>query len=301
MHLRLTGLLAAVHTPLLDNGNINLLIVERQKQLLVDAGMTGVFVCGTTGECHSLTVAERQQLAARWVMAAGKQMAIVVHVGHNCLPNAQSLATHAQQIGATAIATMAPSFFRPTTADELIDYCAAVASAAPRLPFYYYDIPSMTGVHVPAAELLERGLDKIPNLNGIKFTNPDLDGLQACLAAREGRYNILFGFDELLLSALKLGAHGGVGGTYSVAPALYKQLYQAHHDGDLETAERLQATATKLVGACAQRGVVRAGKAAMALLGINCGDPRLPLVPLADQERAALSAALHECGLGRSA
>src|SRR5512137_721709 len=67
MHLRLNGLIAAVHTPLLDTGNVNLMVVERQSQHLLRGGMAGVFVCGTTGECHSLTVAERQQLTARWV------------------------------------------------------------------------------------------------------------------------------------------------------------------------------------------------------------------------------------------
>ena len=77
MHLRLTGLIAAVHTPLLDNGNVNLMVVERQAKYLLSGGVSGVFVCGTTGECHSLTVAERQQLAARWISVAGKQMPMI--------------------------------------------------------------------------------------------------------------------------------------------------------------------------------------------------------------------------------
>lgn len=294
MHLKIQGLLAAVHTPLLSNGNVNLMIVERQSQHVLRGGMAGVFVCGTTGECHSLTVAERQQLAVRWMTLVGKQMAIVVHVGHNCLPNAQALAAHAQQIGATAIAAMAPSFFRPSNVDELIDYCAAIASHAPRVPFYYYDIPSMTGVNLPASELLNRGLDKIPTLAGVKFTNPDLVELQACLAAREGRFNILYGFDEMLLDALKLGAHGGVGGTYSVAPEQYKSLFTSHHEGDLAQAELIQARCTRLVHEFARLGVVRAGKAAMKLLGIDCGSPRLPLVALTADEIEQLRRALAE-------
>ncbi len=297
MHLRLNGLLAAVHTPLLETGNVNLMVVERQSQFLLRGGMSGVFVCGTTGECHSLTVAERQQLTARWVSLAGKQMPIVVHVGHNCLPNAQALAAHAQQVGATAIATMAPSFFRPSDVNELIGYCAAVASHAPRLPFYYYDIPSMTGVHVPAAELLERGLEKIPTLTGVKYTNPDLQGLQACLAARNGRFNVLFGFDEMLLDALQLGAHGGVGGTYGVAPALYKSLFSAQQTGDIEMARRVQERCAQLVRQFAGLGVVRAGKAAMKLLGIDCGQVRLPLCPLSDVEAATLRQALEAAEL----
>ncbi|MFO0871864.1 MAG: dihydrodipicolinate synthase family protein [Pirellulales bacterium] len=297
MHLRIHGLLAAVYTPLLPNGNVNLIVVERQSQHVLRSGLAGVFVCGTTGECHSLTVAERQQLAARWVSLVGRQMAIVVHVGHNCLPNAQSLAAHAQQIGATAIAAMAPSFFRPTNVDELIDYCAAVAGHAPRVPFYYYDIPSLTGVHLPAAELLERGLERIPTLAGVKYTNPDLPGLQACLAARDGRFNVLYGFDEQLLPALQLGAHGGVGGTYGLAPELYKTIFTAHQAGDLETATTLQQRCTRLVQQLAPLGVVRAGKAAMKCLGIDCGSVRLPLRDLADGELESLRQALTEAGL----
>lgn len=297
MHLRLTGLLAAVHTPLLDSGQVNLMAVDKQAKRLLAGGMSGVFVGGTTGECHSLTVAERQQLAVRWMTLAGKQMAIVIHVGHNCLPNAQSLAAHAQQIGATAIAAMAPSFFRPENVDALIDYCAAIASHAPRLPFYYYDIPGMTGVRLPASELLERGLDKIPTLNGIKFTNADLDELSRCLAARDGRYNILFGFDEMLLDALKRGAHGGVGGTYNVAPSVYKSIVTAHQQGDLETAQREQDRCTAMVRTLARLGVVRSAKAAMKMLGVDCGSVRLPLVDLSPDEREILRASLAELDL----
>lgn len=297
MHLRLSGLIAAVHSPLLDNGNVNLMVVERQAKHILGGGISGAFVCGTTGECHSLTVAERQQLAARWVSVAGKQMPIVVHVGHNCLANAQALASHAQQIGATAIAVMAPCFFRPSTVDELISYCAAIASHAPRLPFYYYDIPSMTGVTLSASEFLERGLEKIPTLNGVKFTNPDLDELQRCLAARDHRYNVLFGFDELLLSALQRGVHGAVGGTYNVAPQLYKSIVQAHADRDESSAQASQERATKMVHTLASMGVIRSSKAAMKLLGLDLGLPRLPLSGLSAGELSVLREQLDELQL----
>ena len=297
MHLRLSGLIAAVHTPLLDNGNVNLMVVERQAKYLLSGGVSGAFVCGTTGECHSLTVAERQQLAARWISVASKHMPIVVHVGHNCLANAQALAAHAQQIGAIAIAAMAPSFFRPTTVDELISYCAAIASHAPRLPFYYYDIPSMTGVNLPASEFLDRGLEKIPTLNGVKFTNSDMAELDRCLAVRDQRYNVLFGFDELLLNALQRGVHGAVGGTYNVAPQLYKSIIQSFQDGDLATAQSQQERAVKLVHALAALGVIRAGKAAMKLVGMDMGQVRLPLCNLSADELATLRGQLDELGL----
>src|SRR5947209_17091760 len=104
MTLRLTGLVAAPHTPLHADGSLNLAAIECQAQLLLETGVRGAFVCGTTGESHSLTVEERMQVAARWLQVAGGRLPVVVHVGHNCLADARALAAHAQRIGADAIA-----------------------------------------------------------------------------------------------------------------------------------------------------------------------------------------------------
>jgi N-acetylneuraminate lyase len=128
--------------------------------------------------------------------------AVIVHVAHSSVDESRELAAHAQQIGADACATVGPTFFRPASVERLVEYCARVASGAPNLPFYYYHMPVMTGVNLPMPEFLKTASRQIPNLAGIKFTDENLMSYSQCLNFEDGRFNILFGRDEILLAAL---------------------------------------------------------------------------------------------------
>ncbi|MCO6454493.1 MAG: dihydrodipicolinate synthase family protein [Pirellulaceae bacterium] len=295
MPRRLTGLIAAVHTPLHPDGSLRLEMIERQAELLTRHGASGVFVGGTTGECHSLTVEERMQLATRWVDAAsGTPLCVVVQVGHNCLPDAVQLAGQAAELGADAISAMPPCYFRPASLDDLLDFCAPVAAAAPGLPFYYYDIPGMTGVQFPTVEILRAGAERIPTLAGVKFSNPDIRQMQACVELDEGRFDVLFGSDEALLAGLSLGARGAVGSTYNFATPLYRRLIEAFEQGDLVEARRLQATSVRLVETLVRHGFMGAAKWTMSLLGVDCGPVRSPLRNLSPAQQQMLHRELSE-------
>jgi N-acetylneuraminate lyase len=294
----LTGLVAAPHTPFRENGQVNLAAIEAQAGLLAANPVTGAFICGSTGEGHSLTVAERMSVAQRWSDAlAGTRLKLVVHVGHNCLEDARALAAHAQRCGAAATAAMAPCYYRPQTVEDLLDFLAPIAAAAPLLPFYFYDIPALTGVSVPLGELLRKGRVRIPNLAGIKFTSTNLMALQECLAADDGRFNILFGTDEMLLAGLALGVPGAVGSTYNYAAPLYAKLIAAHEAGDLVTAQALQLKSVKLVQILLQYGVLAAGKALMERAGVDCGPVRPPVRNLTPEQKARLFQQVESLGI----
>ncbi len=234
MNQRIRGLVAATHTPFHADGELNLAAIERQAEHLLRDGVRAAFIGGTTGECHSLTIAERLALAGRWAeVSRGTDLRLVVHVGSNCLADARELAVQARSLGVAAIAALAPSYFKPGSVDALIDCCTEIARAAPDLPFYFYDIPSMTGVRLPMPEFLAKAADRVPTLAGLKFTNPDLASFQACLRAGDGRFDILWGVDEYLLAALALGAEGAVGSTYNFAAPIYRRLIDAFLRGDL--------------------------------------------------------------------
>lgn len=275
--LKLTGLVAAPYTPLHDDGTLNPGAVAAQVRLLEEAGVRGAFVCGTTGECHSLTVAERCALAEEWVRVASGRMPVVVHVGHHSLPDAQTLAAHAARTGATAIAALAPSYFKPQSVDDLVEFCAAIAAAAPGLPFYFYHIPSMTGVPLSMPDFLRRGAERIPTLAGLKFTHMDLMMLQECLAVKDGAFDVVFGSDETLLAGLALGIRGAVGTTYNFAAPVYHEVMRAFSAGDLVAARRAQGKSVAMIRPLIDLGGVRAGKAIMAMLGVDCGPVRAPL------------------------
>jgi N-acetylneuraminate lyase len=289
---RLTGLIAAPHTPFTSGGELNPTVVAAQAALLVESGVAGAFVCGSTGEAHSLTTEERERVTEEWVRVAGGRLKLLVHAGHNCRTEAIRLAAHAGRAGADAVAVLAPSYFKPATVADLIDFCAPVAAAAPGLPFYLYDIPVMTGVSLPTAEFLDRAADRIPNLSGVKYTNGDLIGLQECLAARGGRFDVVFGYDEMLLAGLALGVQGAIGSTYNFAAPLYHRLLRAFESGDLMTARRAQLASVGLVRVMGRFGGLAAGKAIMGLLGVECGPVRSPLRPLSSVDLRSLYEAL---------
>jgi N-acetylneuraminate lyase len=185
----LHGLVTATHTPFHRDGSLNLAIVEKQAAHLLANGVKFAFIGGTTGESHSLTLEERRALAQRWCeVARGTELKIIVHVGSNSLADARILAAQAQTLGAIAIAAVAPSYFKPRSIEVLIACCTEIAAAAPEMPFYYYDIPSLTGLNFSSASFLAQAGERIPTLAGLKFTNPDLLAYQFCLRAGDARW-----------------------------------------------------------------------------------------------------------------
>lgn len=296
MRTKLTGLVAAAHTPFTEDGALNLAAVEKQAAHFLKNGIATVFIGGSTGESHSLNVEERRQLATRWLeVAKGTTLKVVVHVGSNCLVDARVLAAYAQQIGALAVSALAPSYFKPRNVATLVDCCAEIAAGAPGLPFYFYDIPSLTGVSLSMPEFLATGRKRIPNLAGIKWTNSDLYSYQLCRNL-PGDFDLPWGNDEYLLAALALGAKGAVGSTYCFAAPIYHRLWNAFEAGDMETARQEQFRSCQLVQTLSGYGYMGAAKATMKMLGVDVGPARLPNTNLTREQFSALQRDLEQLG-----
>jgi len=293
------GLIAAPFTPMTADGQIDLGRIPPQVEFLCRNGVSGAFVCGTTGEGLSLSTAERIQIAQQWVQAAPKDFRVIVHVGHCSLPECKNLAEEAQRAGAYAIAAMSPLFFRPQSVGMLVEFCREVAAAAPATPFYYYHIPSMTGVDFSMPEFLWAGMPRIPTLAGMKFTHTNLMDYLACLTMDDGKFDLLFGIDEMLLSALTLGAVGAVGTNYNYLAPVFGRMIEAFGRGEFETARLCQQKANAVISLLikAPCGFHVAAKALMRMIGFDCGPSRLPLRNPEPAEYEALQQALHAAGL----
>lgn len=292
-HTPLHGLVAATHTPFHADGSLNLAVVEPQAAHLLKSGVHHAFIGGTTGESSSLTVAERLALAERWLaVTRGSSLKIIVHVGSNCLQDACTLAAQAQNLGALAVSALAPSYFKPGHVSTLVASMAQIAAAAPDLPFYYYEIPSMTGLSLSPSEFLAQAAERIPNLAGIKFTSNNLMEYQLCRASHDGRFDIPFGFDEMLLAALALGATGAVGSSFNFAAPIYLRLIAAFQSGDFAVARAEQLKSVRVIQTLAARGYMGAAKAVMAMLGVEVGPPRLPNSALDAAQTQALRSEL---------
>lgn len=274
----LTGLIAAPFTPFDDKGNVNLDIIPAYADLLTKNGVSGAFVCGTTGESLSMTTEERLAVAAKWVECASKDLKVIVHVGHTSIEDARRLTGHASEIGAWGVGQMAPCFIKPKTLDDLVEFCAETASAAPELPYYYYHMPAMTGVNFKMFDFLNLAKERIPNLAGVKYTYEDLMDMQLCRTIDGGRFDMLFGRDELLICGLALGCTGAVGSTYNFMAPLYLELWDAFTQGDVKRANELQLLSMQVIQTMFSHGdPLICGKAIMKMLGVDCGGMRLPL------------------------
>ncbi|XP_053770571.1 N-acetylneuraminate lyase isoform X1 [Desmodus rotundus] len=279
---KLQGLVAATITPMTEHGEINFSVIGRYVDYLVEKqGVKNIFVNGTTGEGLSLSVSERRQVAEEWVTKGRNKLdQVVVHVGALSLKDSQELAKHAAEIGADGIAVIAPFFLKPQNKDDLIDFLKEVAAAAPELPFYYYHIPSLTGVKIRAEELLDGIQEKVPTFRGLKFSDTDLLDFGQCVDQhRQRRFAFLYGVDEQLLSALVMGATGAVGSTYNYLGKKTNQMLEAFEQKDLSSALNYQLRIQRFINFVVKLGFgVPQTKAIMTLVsGIPMGPPRLPL------------------------
>lgn len=294
--MKINGIVAATFAAYQVDGSLNLTIIPQLVDKLVADGVAGVYICGTNGEGPNMTVEERMAIAEAYVKAANKRILVLVHVGHTSIQECKKLAAHAAQIGADAFSSVAAFYFKPTSVQNLVDCMAEIASAAPELPFYYYHMPTLTGVGMDMVEFLALGEQKIPNLAGIKYTASTLHEFQACLNYKDGKFEVLSGYDEMLLSALAVGAIGAIGSTYTFAAPVYLEIIKLFRNNDLVAAGALQLKVVDFIRCIIKHPSIAAQRAIMKMMGYDLGDARLPLVPLSSDKFIELKADLTKTG-----
>ncbi len=252
--MRTTGLISAVPTAFREDGSVDFKAIGPLAEHLCRIGCAGVFVNGTTGEGMSLTVEEREKCLSEWRRVLPADRKLFAHVGHNCLEDAKRLARHARETGADAVAAVAPSFFKPAGIEGVTQWCEQVAAAVPDLPFYFYYMPAFTGTVLSVTRFLEAAEPRIPNLAGVKYTYETLADFMEASRLENGRYDLLWGRDEMLLAAWSMGARAATGSTFALASPLYLELIAAFECGDMETAQAAQASAIALIRAMAATG-----------------------------------------------
>ncbi len=286
---KLTGLIAAPHTPFDAHGEVNYPVIDQIAEHLIGQGVKGVYVLGTTGEGIHCSVAERKQIAERWVAASHGKLSITLHTGALSIADSLELSRHAETLDIFATSVIGPCFFKPSSVDDLVEYCRLNAAAAPSKGFYYYH-SGMSGLNLDMEQFLIAAADKIPNLSGMKFNSSDMYEFQRCLRVNNGQFDIPFGVDEFLPAGLACGAIGAVGSTYNYAAPLYHRLIDSFNQGNHQDVAACMDKVIAIIRVLVQYGGVAAGKLAMQLHGIDVGDPRRPLRPMmAEQKQDALA------------
>lgn len=289
MKKNIVEILCATFTPMLPDGSLNLRRIPDLYSHCHDVKANGIFLNGTTGECMSLSTSERIQLVDAWMDEQNSRrdnLKIVVHVGSSNLMEAATMAEHAQSRGAHGIAMVPTFYFRPKDINDLVNQCIYVAAAAPSIPFFYYHIPSLTGVNFPMIRFIEQAAKRIPNFAGIKNSASDLVDYQHCLHFAKGKYSLYWGTDEVFTMLYAGGNRHWVGSTYNYMNALYLQAVEAMERGDAEVVAKLQADADAVYHVILAYNNIISGKEVMKFLGVDCGPVRRPLNSLtpADSE-----------------
>jgi N-acetylneuraminate lyase len=271
-------LLVAPVTPFHSNGELHCELIARQGEIMMRREVDGFFIGGRTGEGLSMSVEERKRVAQCWREAT--ESLLIVSVGHSCLRDARDLAAHAESIGADATSSEGGAGTYPNTRlDDLVDWCGEIAGCAPGLPyFYYHNSGSAPGLeNMDSADFCRLALERIPNFAGVKFSDHALHGAMSCARIDPARLDVFLGKDEMLLGGLAMGMESVIGGTYNLLSPLARGIMSAFDEGDMRRAQDCQSKMNQCISIFGKHGGLVGVKAAMTLIGLDCGPVRRPL------------------------
>ena len=288
------GIFPAVITPMTSDGRFNEAAFRDVIEFNIQAGVHGFWVAGGTGESILLDDDENHRIAEVVADQSKGRVKNIMHVGAATTARAAGLAEHAAKAGVEAICCVPPFFYqRPD--HEIAEHYRVVGAAAD-LPLFVYNLPGSTGVDI-SPELMQMIQDKVPQLAGLKHSSQVFPNVR--IFAKMGLC-CLIGSNQLMLPAMTYGATGCVDGPPILAPERWVAIWQAYQDGDIKRAEAAQDEASNVIEVLRTcgGGVHATMKFAVSeRLGIDCGDPRPPGLPLTEEQRTAISKALETLGL----
>ena len=240
------GVLPAMATPIREDGSrVNEPVIDSLVDFLLNAGVKGLFVGGSTGEGILLNLDQRKVLHERAVKAARGRAPVLIHVGSNTTDNSVYLAKHASDIGAQGIVAVTPYFY--SVHDEaILSHFRSIAEAAPDLPFFGYDIPHMA-VNGISPTLLADLMAQIPNFAGIKTSNSNAQVVRKLIDTVTGDKIVLVGNERIALGSLAMGADGLISGMSTAVPEPFVGLVRAFFANQLDEAQKIQKKINKML------------------------------------------------------
>ena len=290
------GVFPATITPMQADGRFDEQAFRQVLEYNVAAGVHGFWLAGGTGEGVYLDDDENRRIAEISVDVCRGKAVTIQHVGAQTTRRAVALAENAAAAGADAVCCV-PTFFYPHRDDEIVEHYRAVAAAAD-LPFFCYNLPQCTGVEI-TEDLMKKLQDNVPQLTGLKHSAPNFHNIRVFSGMGLATFT---GSCHSMLPAMTTGAVGCIDGPPGIAPEFWVAIWDALEAGDFEGARKAQARASEVANVLitlfgGSRYVAICKLVSSYRLGIECGDPRRPGLPLTAEQRATVIDAIDELDL----
>ena len=286
------GIYTALITPMTSNHELNEEAFREVVEFNIRSGVNGFWVAGGSGESVLLEDDENSRMAKIVTDQTDGRAKIIMHVGAPTTKRAANMAENAAKAGVDAICCV-PPFFYGQSDEAIAQHYRAVAGAA-SLPFFAYNLPSATGCEI-TPKMMSLFQERVPQMEGLKHSAFNFTYVREFVNMG---LSCFIGFSALTLPALSAGAVGTVDGAPGIAPEVWVELWKAFQDGDME---RARATQDKGIAVC---NLVRIGsfhgvlKSAVSYrLGVDCGTPRPPGMPLSTEQDETLRQRLSELDL----
>jgi N-acetylneuraminate lyase len=281
---QLGGVFTALLTPFDKNNKINEKALCDLIDLNLKKGVSGFYVCGSTGEAFLLTEEERMlvyEIVAKHTAGRAK---LLGHIGAVSTDQAIRFAKQVEKLGYDAISSVAPFYYKFGLAEVKKYYFDIVNEV--NLPMIVYHIPNFSGVAFSAENFGEFLRDD--RFAGVKFTANDFFSLEQIKTAFPNKV-IYNGFDEMFLAGVSMGADGGIGSTYNFMADKFVKIKQLHAEGKMEEAKAVQQEANRIITVLIKIGVMAAEKEVLNQLGLDFGECRRPFAPCTEEQKKMIA------------
>lgn len=291
---RIRGIITPIITPTCADESIDLAAAQRLIDYIVEGGVQGVFLFGTTGEPYGFSFEEKKRFIERSLEAVNGRVPLYVGTGAITTREAIRLTKMAEDCGADAVSVVTPFFSSPNQ-DELYDYYRDIAEST-KLPVILYNNAPRTKVSI-AAKTLKR-LSEIDNIVGVKDSTGDMTLTNEYINATIDRnFRVLMGRDTLIHAGLMCGAKGAIAACSNVAPRLCSDIYDRYIAGDLAGSAQAQRDLAPLRLAFSLGTFPEIIREALRCVGIETGCCLKPVGRLSDADRETVRRIIKEMGL----
>lgn len=281
------GVIPAFYACYDDKGNVSGERAKKFASFLIDKGIKGLYVGGSSGECIYQSKDDRKLILESVMEVAKGKITVIAHIACNNTADGEELAAHAEKLGVDAIAAIPPIYFHlPDYA--IADYWNDMSKAAPNTDFIIYNIPQLAGValNIP----LYKKMRENPKVIGVKNSSMPVQDIQMFKDVAGDDSVIFNGPDEQFVGGRIMGADGGIGGTYGVMPELFLAADKAVRDCDFKKAQDIQFKIDRIIYAmCSCHGNLYAVmKEILRKQGIDIGGVRKPLADIIESDKSQI-------------